>query len=351
MKFIGNIAALSGAIMLASCSGIVGQSDGGGKRVSSLPPAAESASDATVKIGEPYTVGAKTYIPQDVAAYDEVGYASWYGDELEGRPTANGEVFAASAVSAAHKTLPMPSYVEITALDTGKTIIARVNDRGPFAHDRLIDLSAGAARELGIMGQGVSGVRVRKVNPPEQDKSVLRAGRAAPARADTPESLLKVLRQKLAQMPRPTGAVQGAVVGSSQPMTQAVTKVESPTRGNGRFVREGTRPSAPRAETRPEPQVASTPQARSNGRFVRQSAGAPASRAASTVYFVQIAAYSSRARADDLAKRAGEGARVQQGADGIFRVHFGPYGTEADAKKALVGAQARGHSGARIFVQ
>jgi rare lipoprotein A len=350
MKFIGKIAALSGAILLASCSGIVGPSDGGGKRVSSLPPAPamESVSDATVKIGEPYTVGGKTYVPQDVTAYDEVGYASWYGDELEGRPTANGEAFVANAVSVAHKTLPMPSYVEITALDSGKTIIARVNDRGPFAHDRLIDLSAGAARELGIMGQGVSGVRVRKVNPPEQDRSVLRAGRAAPARVDTPESLLKVLRQKLAQMPRPTGAVQQATAIPARQITPAATQVENPTPANGRFLREGTGRSAPRAENRPEPQVVPTPQPRANGRFVRQTAGP---RAVGTLYIVQIAAYSSRARADDLAKRAGEGARVQRGADGIYRVYFGPYGTEADAQKALVGAKARGHSGARIFVQ
>jgi rare lipoprotein A (peptidoglycan hydrolase) len=188
------------ALLLAGC----GQGEKQAANIPAAPePAAQGVQDYPVKLGAPYKIGNASYTPEDVALYDEVGYASWYGAELEGRPTANGETFVSGGVSAAHKTLPMPSYAEVTSLDTGRTIIVRINDRGPFANDRLIDLSDGAARQLGITGQGVAGVRVRRVNPPEQDKAALRSGVAAPTRMDTPESLLKVLREKLGKLPRP----------------------------------------------------------------------------------------------------------------------------------------------------
>jgi rare lipoprotein A len=374
MKFIANGSALFCAFVLASC----GSSDvKGDKRVGTLPPApvAESVPDFPVKIGEAFTVGGKTYKPEDVANFDEVGYASWYGAELEGRPTANGEMFVSTGVSAAHKTLPLPSYVEVTALDTGRTIVVRVNDRGPFANDRLIDLSAGAARELGISEQGVAGVRVRRVNPPEQDRAVLRSGRAAPPRADTPESLLAVLREKLGQSPRPAAPVQRVATATPQPAVSAPpavsnTPAAAPARGNGRFVREGAG-APPVAATAPAPvrsappvaapqpaagngrfvrqRVGQVPPAASDGRFVRQSAGQAAPpQQAGPVYVVQIGAFGSKARADELARRAD--ARVQASPDGrIFRVHFGPYATLDQGEQALAGALARGHSGARLL--
>ena len=85
------------------------------------PPAA-SVSDLPVKLGAPFTVGSTTYTPEDTSNYDEVGFASAYGQELQGNPTANGEIFVPDAITPAHKTLPMPSYVEVTALDTGRTL-------------------------------------------------------------------------------------------------------------------------------------------------------------------------------------------------------------------------------------
>ncbi|RJF91120.1 septal ring lytic transglycosylase RlpA family protein [Sphingomonas cavernae] len=102
-----------------------------------------------------------------VPHYEATGYASWYGDELRGRPTASGEPFDPDAISAAHPTLPLSSYIEVTALDTGRTIVARVNDRGPFSNNRLVDLSHGAARMLGISGTGHARVRIRRVQPGE----------------------------------------------------------------------------------------------------------------------------------------------------------------------------------------
>ena len=149
--------------------------------MASPAPAATVAgvSDVPVKIGDPYTIGGVTYTPADIPDYDDVGYASWYGEELAGQPTANGETFDPAAISAAHKTLPLPSYVEVTALDTGRRIIVRVNDRGPFAAGRIIDLSRGAAEELGIKAQGHAMVRVRRVEPSEKDRKRLREGKPA----------------------------------------------------------------------------------------------------------------------------------------------------------------------------
>lgn len=115
--------------------------------------------------GRPYTVRGITYTPKADPNYNEVGLASWYGREHQGKPTATGERFDLGRVSAAHKTLPLPSLVEVTNLENGKTLRVRVNDRGPFVKGRIIDLSQAAARELGFEGKGVAKVRVRYVGP------------------------------------------------------------------------------------------------------------------------------------------------------------------------------------------
>ena len=103
--------------------------------------------DTPVRIGFAYTIRGATYVPAAAPAYDSLGYASWYGSE-SGKRTANGEQFRPGWVTAAHTTLPLPTYVEVTALDTGRRIIVRVNDRGPFAQGRIIDLSRGAAEQM-----------------------------------------------------------------------------------------------------------------------------------------------------------------------------------------------------------
>lgn len=141
MKYAVKFGMISTAVLaLAGCSGSrdFGQLPDGLPPAGSagLPAGSAAVSDYPQKIGNPYKVGDTTYTPEDVPSYDEVGYASWYGDELSGNKTANGEIFNPQGISAAHKTLPLPSYVEITALDTGRTILVRVNDRGPFTNDR-----------------------------------------------------------------------------------------------------------------------------------------------------------------------------------------------------------------------
>jgi rare lipoprotein A len=115
------------------------------------------------KVGQPYQVAGRWYYPQYDPSYDRVGVASWYGEPFHGRPTANGEVFDRQVVTAAHPTLPLPSLVRVTNLDNGRELEIRVNDRGPFVGNRIIDLSQEAAHQLGFERQGIAPVRVRFV--------------------------------------------------------------------------------------------------------------------------------------------------------------------------------------------
>ncbi|MGV8928860.1 MAG: septal ring lytic transglycosylase RlpA family protein [Brevundimonas sp.] len=108
-----------------------------------------------------YQVRGRWYQPAEQAGYDETGTASWYGDQFNGRPTATGERFDMHALTAAHKTLPLPGLVEVTNLANGRRIVVRVNDRGPFVDNRIIDLSRGSADALGMLQAGVAEVRVR----------------------------------------------------------------------------------------------------------------------------------------------------------------------------------------------
>jgi rare lipoprotein A len=118
----------------------------------------------------PYTVKGRRYVPMSLAEagrYRESGFASWYGEETlrqkGGHMTANGEAFDPDGLSAAHKYLPLPTYVRVTNLENGRAIIVRVNDRGPFVDGRIIDLSAGAARRLGFHAAGTAPVRVETI--------------------------------------------------------------------------------------------------------------------------------------------------------------------------------------------
>lgn len=142
-------------------------------------PKFRTVSDVPVRIGPPYKVRGITYTPADQPAYDVLGYATWYGGE-SGNQVANGERFRPKWITAAHKTLPLPSYVEVTSLDTGRRIVVRVNDRGPYGESaRVIDLSRGAAEALGIRNKGKAAVRVRVVDPAERDRAALRKGKPA----------------------------------------------------------------------------------------------------------------------------------------------------------------------------
>lgn len=117
------------------------------------------------KIGAPYKVSGIWYIPREDRNYDRIGVASWYGADFHGRKTANGEIYDMTALSAAHPTLPLPSYAYVTNLENGRTLLVRINDRGPYANNRIIDLSRQTASLLGFAGQGLVRVGVRYAGP------------------------------------------------------------------------------------------------------------------------------------------------------------------------------------------
>jgi len=154
-------------------------------------------SDTPVRIGRPYTVRGVTYVPAADPTYDMLGYASWYGPE-SGSQVANGERFRPDAVTGANTTLPLPSYVEVTDLDSGHRILVRINDRGPFARGRIIDLSRGAAAQLGTLRKGIARVRVQVVQPSEKDRALLRDGKPARRLPDEKPAILANLREQFA---------------------------------------------------------------------------------------------------------------------------------------------------------
>lgn len=327
---------------LAGCGSFDGVEDGGSARPESTsvrpapagPPAATSpmggVRDGMAVLGEPFTIEGVTHTPADVVDYDDVGFASWYGSEFAGRPTANGETFNPAAISAAHKTLPLPSYVEVTELDTGRTILVRVNDRGPMDNSRIIDLSQAAAQQLGIADRPAA-VRVRRVNPPESERAQLRAGQPVPERLATPESLLAILRTKASTLTPPRGA-SAVAVAEPRPIPDTPEREEAPSRRDGdRFIVEGSGGTA--ATRRPAPAQPSVP--------------APA-RPAATMgdYIVQVAAFGAKSRADAAARRVG-GSVVQAG--NVWRVRMGPFKDEAAAKSALANAKSKGYAEARIM--
>ena len=136
------------------------------------------------KVGKPYKVGGEWYYPESDPYYDRVGHASWYGKQFHGRKTANGETYNMNALTAAHKTLPMPTYVKVTNLSNGRSIVLRVNDRGPFVAGRLIDVSRRAAQLLGFQQKGVTQVRVQAVD----ENGRVRRGKKRPPRVLTTQA-------------------------------------------------------------------------------------------------------------------------------------------------------------------
>lgn len=142
----------------------------------------------TYRVGKPYVVAGRTFVPEEDTNYRTEGMASWYGRDFHGRLTANGEVFDQESISAAHPTLPMPSYVRVTNLANRKSLVVRVNDRGPFHGNRVIDVSHKAAHLLGFKDNGVARVRVEYVGRAALEGSddlklaaTLREGQPAPA--------------------------------------------------------------------------------------------------------------------------------------------------------------------------
>jgi rare lipoprotein A len=167
----------------------------------------------TYRVGKPYIVGGRVYVPEEDVNYREEGLASWYGDDFHGRLTANGEVYDMTSLSAAHPTLPMPCYARVTNLSNGKSLIVRVNDRGPYHGNRLMDVSSRAAELLEFKGNGVARVRVEYV------------GRA-PLEGSDDRQLMATLRTGV---PAPSPSM--VRVASARPFVPAMSSSGRPIRG------------------------------------------------------------------------------------------------------------------------
>jgi rare lipoprotein A len=204
------------------------------------------------KIGRPYELNGRTYVPTEDPNYRTEGIASWYGPDFHGKPTANGETFDMNGISAAHPTLPMPSYLRVTNLANGRSIIVRINDRGPYAKERVTDLSVGAAKALGFFDQGLARVRIEYVgraplggNDDRMLLATLRYGSPAPV-----PSLARVAAAAPFALPsnneRAAGRGDRPLALGSPPAT-AAQRPSAPAAGAARPVVRAPSPSEPPA--------------------------------------------------------------------------------------------------------
>ncbi|MFY0615025.1 MAG: septal ring lytic transglycosylase RlpA family protein [Hyphomicrobiaceae bacterium] len=154
------------------------------------------------KVGKPYYINGLRYVPRHQPNYDRIGVASWYGDKFHGRLTANGEIYDMNAITAAHPTLPLPSLVRVTNMRTGRRLTVRVNDRGPYARNRIIDLSRRSAEILGLKRQGTGDVRVQYLGP-------AKIGRRAAARRNRRPNIVLASLGRLTSTPHPRRSVTG----------------------------------------------------------------------------------------------------------------------------------------------
>jgi rare lipoprotein A len=162
MRAAASVVLLIGTALLAGC-GSGGGGGGPGSQRAAGPYSRTSGgpTQGYYKIGQPYEIDGVTYTPSADYNYDETGIASWYGPDFHGKITANGELYDMNEVTAAHRTLPMPSLVRVTNLDNGRTIVVRVNDRGPYARGRILDMSRRGAQLLGFEKTGTAKVHVQ----------------------------------------------------------------------------------------------------------------------------------------------------------------------------------------------
>jgi len=191
----------------------------------------------TYRVGKPYVVAGRTYVPEENPNYSESGIASWYGEDFHGRLTANGEIYDMAAISAAHPTLPIPSYARVTNLNNSRSIIVRVNDRGPFHQDRVIDLSVRTAQLLGFHGNGIARVRVDYVGRAGLDGSddsvleaTLRQGQPAPAPLTTASIKAQAPKERTAATAAPQLAPKPTQVASKRNKEPVATEASAAKR-------------------------------------------------------------------------------------------------------------------------
>jgi rare lipoprotein A len=300
-------AVLSLAALTAACGTLSGENND-----VTVPPNA-----GVYKIGKPYQIGDTWYYPREQPDYDETGVASWYGPTFYGHRTANGEMYTAQDLTAAHRTLPLPVNVRVTNLDNGKSLVVRVNDRGPFAKGRIIDLSERAAELLGYKEKGTARVRVTYVG-----RADLEGGRPPPD--ETPPEIASAVSAA------PTGPVAAGaldvVPGAAVAPPVPVVSLPAP-------------PPVASADTA----VATQPTG-----IVSEVPVPPATR-----LYVQAGAFSSYQNAARLQSRLGAGLAISsstQGGRTIYRVRSGPFDDVGDADNALARVTGLGSNDAKIVV-
>jgi rare lipoprotein A len=282
--------------------------------------APEEKPTGVYKVGTPYQVDGVWYYPAVDYAYSATGIASWYGEEFHGRRTANGETFDMNAVTAAHKALPLPSVVRVTNLENGRSIIVRVNDRGPFMHGRIIDLSRRGAQLLGFEREGTAKVRV-EILPDESRQLALSLPRT-PGEAEGGPAVKAAPRVAVEaeELPPP-----GAVPAPERKVALHSEKWASiaPTR-------------APEAAAAPEPVVTYEP--------VRL-----------TSIYIQAGAFVQFDNANRLRAKLSPLGRVRVtpvklGEQEMFRVRLGPVATVEEADQLLERLIGTGYTDARLIV-
>ncbi len=292
------------------------------------------------KIGKPYKVKGRWYHPKEDNNYDRMGVASWYGRDFHGRRTANGETYDMNRLSAAHTTLPMPSMVEVTNLANGRKVVVRVNDRGPFADNRLIDLSREAARRLGFERAGLAKVRVRFVGlaplharaPKESPRIASGPARMSPntAQPQRRSQRITLAQPQPAAQPRNDNAAAAAPETAIQPIAVAIPAGEAVQK----------LPAEARIAATPSPQTSAETDAAQQDR---------------PLYLIRIAALSQLGNIEALKKQLESIgplrlSRVESEAGSVFyRVNMGPFASLAAASESLDAVRRAGYSDAGLI--
>lgn len=286
------------------------------------------------KVGNPYKVAGRWYHPKEDPNYNRVGTASWYGQQFQGRLTANGEIFDMNLLSAAHTTLPLPSIVEVTNLENGRSVTVRLNDRGPFVGDRIIDMSREAARTLGFEEQGTAKVRVRYVG-----RAPLTA--AAPRRNDRVASAISVMDPNVVEAPAPKGEEISSLLTSIESAPALTPGAEDVALGEPRNDRTVEIPAADLGTSDPD-----------DAKFVHPNVSAES--ATEALYIIRVAALSRLDNIDALRAQLGDVgtlrlSRVETETGTVFyRVNLGPYSSINTAAEKLARVRAAGYSDAAL---
>ncbi|WDI31057.1 septal ring lytic transglycosylase RlpA family protein [Hyphococcus flavus] len=300
------------------------------------------------KIGKPYKVNGRWYHPKEDPNYVETGVASWYGAQFHGRLTANGEIFDMNRLSAAHTTLPLPSMVEVTNLENGRSITVRVNDRGPFAHNRIIDMSREAARKLDFEQQGTTRVRVRYAGP-----APLMA-RAAPSDRSRPpqeEPIDRVARAAEVKEPSDTSGPPAAP--ETDEISELLTSIESaPALTPGAEASSIAEACSPAEGACQIPAAdLSTPDPDDARLIDPKSSPAAAPQA---LYIIRVAALTNLDHIDRLRTELGDVgtlrlSRVETEAGAVFyRVNLGPFSSIETAAQRLEAVRKAGYGDAAL---